>query len=190
MEQPRWNENEAPRGILNVSIDEISLDLPAEAKQNILRACNECSLMGYNNDKEYATLLDAKTGEVVGGHKLLEGERDTVDVSAWSGDLEKAEPLSLIAIHNHTNISPHSFGDIDWFLKNPSVGSMIVTSGSKGYALSKTSPAFVSSNDFSDAVGEYIRNMPVSDASNLNRLLEAYISASKKFGLSMKEWGE
>jgi hypothetical protein len=140
LEQPRWKDGETPGGFLNVSVDDVPLDLPVEAKRNILRACNECSLMGYKNDREYATLLDARTGEVVNGHRLLEGVRDQVDVSAWRETLDSAEPLSLISVHDHTNAAPFSFGDIEWFIGKSAVQTTVVTAGSCAYSLTKLSP--------------------------------------------------
>jgi hypothetical protein len=102
MMKQRWSNRDAPAGLLNISISDITYGLSDDVKRNILKACNECALSGHTNDREYASLLNAETGMPLDGCHLLEGTENEVDINIWAETLENANPLSFIILHNHT----------------------------------------------------------------------------------------
>lgn len=191
LEQPRWKDGEAPQGLLNIAVEDIPLDVSEDAKLNILKACNECSLLGYTTDKEHAFLLDAKTGSVklIGGERALVGTKSNVDVERWADVLEKAEPLSLMALHNHPNGTTFSVKDVEWFMGSSAVETLIVISETRGYSITKTIPTTNRFEDFRKTAKKIANEKELMRiADRKRRVIEIYKRAFEGFGITIKEW--
>ena len=176
---------------MNISISDITYGLSDDVKQNILEACSECARSGYNRGIEFASLLDAITGKPLDGYSLLEGTPEEVDISGWTKTLEKAKPLSLIILHNHTIVTPFTRDDIYVFLSHPSIQSSIVTIEDWALYLEKTERSVCDYNLF---MQEAKKNYPgksllMSDGKvDINKVVDFMISTFKNFEIVLRRW--
>ena len=187
----RWTDRETPSGLLNLSVNDITYDSSRNVKRRILKACNECAYSGYNEDKEFATLLDAQAGKPLKGYHLLMGTQNEVDISSWSDIINNAIPLSLIVIHNHTIMAPFSLDDINTFLSHPSLKSAVVTVGEHAYYLEKKEDSVCDYDRFIQKAvkcfpGEsHFKNKEKWDNNKVSAFLASIFS---EFGIIYRRW--
>ncbi|MFP3155505.1 hypothetical protein LQZ18_13960 [Lachnospiraceae bacterium ZAX-1] len=107
-----------PIEIMNVNVGDIGLNVSQTYKENILRACNECSVMGQLNNREYLTILNENNAELLSRFKLLEDDENNIKLRDSVGvlDIIKNSTKNLLSlVHNHTNSTMFSLNDIQTF---------------------------------------------------------------------------
>jgi len=117
-------------GILNLVVDDLPHDMLLELRQNIIRHANEVCHMGTQNNSEYATIIDSKTGEVFDKtyHLITDMDLDMVTIPDEVFCNRTIKSVSIV--HNHTNGTIPSNDDVLLLLKNETVNDIyIVTDG-------------------------------------------------------------
>ncbi|MCL2821407.1 MAG: hypothetical protein FWD38_11400 [Oscillospiraceae bacterium] len=187
----RWDEHNKPSGLLNITINDIIFDTSDKVKHNILKVCNECSYNGFIKNKEFASLLNAKTGEPLEKCHLLEGKKDEVDISKWEMLLKNNQPFSLIIIHNHTIETLFSFDDLYTFISHISLRASIVTAGEFAYIIEKSE---MSELNWELIEQEFINQFPgenhfkTDDEWDINKLADFWKIVLKEFHIDFRRW--